>query len=433
MTDFGALYRFDKRTSELARDMAIRGFKYDVDRAHEYINLLKQKEQEARAKLEAAVNRPLKSTSTGGVSTKDLELAVFKELRAPVLFRSNKTKKPALDINALRGYIALPDQRLVDFAMAEIERRSARKVRKTYIENVLRDISLAGRIHSTFKIYGAVTGRWSSAGPNLQNLPSVKHDPTVVMKDDVAIGGIRSLYVAPENYKIVTLDFAQLEWRIAAYASGDPNMIKACQIGDIHKVNAELIWGEHFLNAPKEKQKKLRSLAKNFVFAICYGANSATVLANILANGESVSFETVDRSLKTLKGKLTTYYRWQDQRLRDAMVTGQTTTPIMHRRKWTGHEVNSIANEIMNFPIQGGAAEIVNQKFTAIDDEISSRKIRAYPLGAVHDSLVSEVHDDDVQKYLDLVTEVCHTEVLFPETNLKGVFPIEVTTDIRWS
>lgn len=432
-SSFPALYSFDKRTSELARDMAIRGFLYDQDRAHEYIALLKAKEQEARLKLEQAVGRKLKSTSTGGVSTKDLEVAVFKDLHAPILFRSKRTKKPALDISALRGYIALPNEAWQNFALAEIERRSARKVRKTYIENVLRDIGIDGRIHSTFKIYGAITGRWSSAGPNLQNLPSVKHDPTVTFIDEIATGGIRSLYVAPAGYKIVNLDFSQLEWRIAAYASGDQNMINACLAGDIHRVNAELIWGEIFRSAPKEKQKKFRSLAKNFVFAICYGANSATVYANVRANGENATFEQIDRSLHSLKGKLATYYRWQDQRLRDAMITGATFTPLMQRMKWTGHEVNSIANEIMNFPIQGGAAEVVNMKFCEIDDQIKARKINAKPLGAVHDALVSEVHEDDVQKYLDLVTEVCENPVQFPETGLNGIFPIEVQVDERWS
>lgn len=419
--------------------MTINGFLFDVDAAHKMSSNLRDAERSARARVEQALGRKLASTDTGGISAKDLELRLFRELRAPVMYRSRLTRKPSLGIDAMRAYAASARPELAEFAIAELERRRARKVRVTYIDRVLGRLAHDGRVHASYKTYGTVTGRWSASDPNLFNLPSVRNDPTVIWGVDDAGeriqvgGGIRSLYIAPSGYTLVNLDFGQLEFRIAAYASGDANMIRACEAGDIHSANAELVWGAAFRDADKPTRKALRALAKNFGFAIAYGAEAPTLWANLRANGQDVTLQAVQAALRKLRSAFTTYYRWQDARLRECIRRGYTDTALLGRRRWTGHTPQP--TEVMNFVVQGGGAEVVTRKICKIDDEIHRLHLNAKPVCSVYDSFVVEVSQAHAAEYTELAKRVCAEPVTISTSgkDLQAVFPIDIDSSPRWS
>jgi DNA polymerase-1 len=439
MSNAALIYETDKRSSALGLELSLNGFLYDVQAAEAMSNSLHAAESDARARVEKAVGRPLKRTDTGGISGKDLHQALFKELRAPVMYRSNLTKKASLGIDAMRAYAACGRDDLQQFAVAELERRRANKVRRTYIDKVLRKLTPDRRVHATYKNYGTLTGRFSCSDPNLQNLPSVRNDPTIVWAKDtegssyIVSGGIRSLYIARPGYTLCSFDFGQLEFRVAAYASGDENMIRACETGDIHSANAELVWGDGWLTADKKLRKELRALAKNFGFAIAYGAEAKTLYANIIANGQKVQLQAVQAALRKLKGAFTTYYRWQDQRLLACIRNGWTDTPLLGRQRWTGHTPSG--PEVMNHPIQGGGAEVVTRKLCKLDDEIARLHLPAYPVAMVHDSFTAEVQDSAIDDYQELVARICAEPVIFSSSGraLEAVFPIDYSIGKKWS
>lgn len=433
------MYAADKRSSELATCMITEGFGFDVEAAHAASDKLRSLEAEARTAVEHAVGRPLRSTPTGGISTADLHFAVFKEMKAPILKRSGLTKVPSLGIDVMRLYAMSYRADLQALSLAELARRRARKLRATYIDKVLKLGVMHGdmmRIHPSWKVYGTISGRWSASQPNLQQLPRATNDPTVVWsknaKGDLEYesGGVRSLYIAKPGYRVVDFDFAQLEMRIAAYISGDPAMISACEAVDLHAANAAIVWGEEFINGTKHRRKQLRQIAKNFGFAICYLAEAGTVYANIIANGESADMRVIEAAIRKLRAKFAIYFRWQDARLREIMRNSYAYSPLLGRRRYLSHTPRP--TEAANYHVQSGAADVVNEKLVTIYENLKKSNIRGNIVAMVHDSGISEVHEDDCDRYIELAGETLAKPVTFA-SGASAVFPVKFSNSVAWS
>lgn len=436
------IYKKDCRTSELASEMIATGFAFDLERAQLFKAQLRTAELAARARVEEACGRPLRTTATGGISTADLHQAVFRERRWPVLFRSGVTRNPSLGINAMRAYAAAADPAISNFALAELERRRARKLRSTYIEKVesiLVEHADCYRVHPTFKIYGTVSGRWSSSAPNLQQLPRKTNDPTVVWGRDekgnpkYLSGGIRSLYIARPNHVLISADCKQLELRIAAYISGDPYMLQACASTDMHSATAELVWGEAYTNGDDRLRYELRQIAKNFGFAVCYLAEAPTVYANIIQNGQQADYAVVEEAIRELRKRFRVYFKWQRARLMQITRDAYAYSPLWGRRRYLSHEPKP--TEAANYHVQAAAADVVNTKLPELRSRLSARKIRAKIVVMVHDSCTAEVHEDDQEKYLATLHEVFAEPVEFDSSGqkLQAVFPIDVSKGKCWS
>lgn len=433
------MYAADKRSSELATCMITEGFGFDVEAAHAASDKLRRLEAEARTAVETAVGRPLRSTPTGGISTADLHLAVFKEMKAPILKRSGLTKVPSLGIDVMRLYAMSYRADLQALSLAELARRRARKLRATYIDKVLKlgVMHAAGmmRIHPSWKVFGTVSGRWSASSPNLMQLPRKTNDPTIIWdtssgKKKYASGGIRSLYIPRSDYRIVSVDFSQLEFRIAAAISGDSAMLQACLARDIHAANAELIWGEAFISADEVQRYTFRQIAKNFGFAICYLAEAGTVYANIIANGESADMRVIEAAIRKLRAKFAIYFRWQDARLREIMRNGYAYSPLLGRRRYLSHTPRP--TEAANYHVQSGAADVVNEKLVTIHENLKKSNIRAKIIAMIHDSCVVECHEEDEARYTELAGEILARPVTFA-SGVTAVFPVEFTSGVTWS
>lgn len=419
-----AIYEADKIAAEICREMQLNGFLFDQKKGVELASFLEDLESKARDRADDAVGRKIKKTKTGGFGTNDLQDAFFADLRAPIFFRSELTGRPSLGVDALRAYAACKDANLRALSLAILEWRRARKIRKTYIENV--PIASDGRVHPSWLNYGAVSGRWACQQPNLMNLPRASTDPT---RD---LGGVRSLYRARNGFVIAGFDAKQLEMRIAAYASGDEAMIEACESSDLHSANAEIIFGEAFTNASPAQKKALRTLAKSAGFAVCYMAEAQTVYARIIADGVDVQLRQVEAMLKRLRRGFRGYFRWQDKRLLECVRTGYATSPLLGRRRWLSHDPSP--TECANFPIQGGAADLMNLRLPMIVEALRKRSPRSRIVAQVHDSGVFEVPENEVGIFEEVSREIFEAPVEIDSSGipLTASFPIDLEVGERW-
>ncbi len=450
-----AIYALDKRSAVLCTTMSINGFAFDAERASEMLSLLAADEAAAAARLADACGRPVNA-----LSIKDLQRAFFSKrseggLGAHVVCRSELTGGPSLGVDAMRAYAACADDALRAASLAVLDVRRARKIRSTYIARPLSNLSALGRIHPSWMNYGAVSGRWSCQDPNLMNLPRAATEPASIR----ALGGIRSLYVAPPGRVLVSFDASQLEMRIAAYASGDTAMIGACESSDLHGGNARVIFGAAFdfdcylafkLRSKKgpplsdaertvwEALEDLRTLAKSAGFAVCYMAEAETVFARIVADGKGhllpKGIRTVEAMLSKLRTGFATYFAWQETRRAGpggAIATGYTDEPITGRRRWLGHDPKP--TECANHPIQGGAAGLMNLKLPAICAQLARELPSVLPIAQVHDSGVFECDEAHAERVESVCKEEFDRPVELRSSGLSARFPIDIKKGKRWS
>lgn len=339
-----AIYEMDCVSSDLCRDMQEVGFRFDVRRAKKLRRKLKRQLDDTCRKANDILGREVNLSSVV-----QLREAFFRDLDAPIFFKSVKTGQPALNVDALRAYASYSDERLREMSLAVLDYRKARKVKGTYIDPILLTLDAEQRVHPSWRSFGAVSGRYSCRTPNLMNLPRPENDPSW-SKDDPKGTGVRSLYIASPGNVIVGYDFAQLEMRIAAYVSGDEVMISACEADDLHSANAASLFGEAFTKLDPDKDKAewkmLRTIAKTSGFAIAYMASAPTVYARIVAQGLDMTLQQVEKLLKKMRQTFSAYYEWQEQQLYKTMRTGFVEIPLSKRKRWTGH--NPKPTEVAN-------------------------------------------------------------------------------------
>lgn len=419
------VYEADKQAAALCTRMSQVGFGFDQERAEEIAASLRDAERAALAACDDAVGRVIKRTKSGGLSTTDLEIAFFSDLGAPVFFRSALTGKPSLGVDAMRGYAACKSEALQKLALGVLEYRRARKIRSTYVEAIV--VGPDGRVHPSWLNYGAVSGRWACQDPNLMNLPRKDTDPTAKTHK----GGIRSLYCPRPGYRLVIFDKKQLEMRVAAYASGDEAMIAACESKDLHSANAEAIFGELFLSADAPTRYALRQMSKSAGFAVCYLAEASTVYARIVASGQAITLRQVEAMLQKMRRGFKGYYTWQERRLLECIRTGYTASPILGRCRWLGHEPSP--TECANFPIQGGASDIMNELLPRLVP-LQRKECGAELVAQVHDSAVFEVPEKHVEHSKMLCEDLNSEPVALCSSGreLHPVFPIDLEDCERW-
>ncbi len=436
------VYAIDHRGAEICRQMTIDGFAFDAERAKSFALTLAEQERAMRDQADDAAGSPIRRTKTGGFAQKgagSLPDAFFNRLRAPIFFRSEFTKQPSLNANALRAYAGSQNDRLRRLALAVIDYKRLRSTRRMYVEKVAAQLGDDGRVHAGWLNYGTVSGRWSCQQPNLMNLPRRESDPVA------HLGGVRSLYVAAPGHRLVKFDYKQLEFRIAAYASKDPRMMAVCEAGDVHSANASVVIGKIFDELSGSvathrdcdcalcgKRAAFRTIAKTSAFAVCYLAEAPTVHARIAATwkddwGPVPLLRATEALLRKMRNGFATYYEWQEARRLDCIRTGWTDTPILGRRRMLGHDPK--APECANYPIQGGAADLMNAATPAIIDEIAARRLPAKMVAQVHDSCVYECRESACAELVSICKEICER----PQPQLNGAsFPIDIEVAERW-
>jgi len=283
-----------------------------------------------------------------------------------------------------------------EIARLVLEYREYSKLKSTYVDGLGRLVDKeSGRVHTTFEQTVAATGRLSSRNPNLQNIPA----RTEWGRE------IRSCFVAgAEDQVFISADYSQIELRILAHVSGDPQLVSAFRAGeDIHARTAATIFGVE----PGEVTKEMRRRAKTVNFAVIYGMG-ANALAQQLGIEHEEAAEFIERYFSRLQG----VRKYTEEIVQTAREQGFVST-LMGRKRSIPDITNSnrgvqayAERAAVNTPIQGTAADIIKVAMIRLAARLAEECPQARMLLQVHDELVLEVSADEMAKVAALAKEV---------------------------
>ena len=319
-------------------------------------------------------------------SPKQLGSVLFERLMLP----AGKKTKTGWSTNAavlykLRGKHPIIEQ-ILDY-------RTLTKLKSTYADGLLKEISADGRIHTNFQMTVTATGRLSSTEPNLQNIP-VRRE----------LGAqIRRMFVASPGKVLVDADYSQIELRLLAHIANDETMIAAFRSGeDIHAVTASQVFG-----VPLAEVTPLqRSHAKAVNFGIVYGI-SAFSLAQDIGVFQSEAKAYMDSYFAKYHGVRAYMTRVVEQ----AKADGYVTTLFGRRRdlpelKSSNFNLRSFGERVaLNMPIQGTAADIIKAAMVRVDARMRAEKLQARLLLQVHDELIVECPAEEAETVKAILTE----------------------------
>lgn len=288
-----------------------------------------------------------------------------------------------------------------------LEYRKLSKLKSTYIDALPKSADKNNRIHTNFNQTGTVTGRLSSSDPNLQNIP-VKTDDG--MK-------IREGFIAKEGYKLLGIDYSQIELRVLTEISGDENLIKAYGEGkDLHDLTARKIFG---LSEKDEVKREQRTAAKIVNFSIIYGKT---------AFGLSKELKITRKEAEDYIAKYFDEYpkvrELETEIIKKAEETGYVKTYFNRRRDIEGiHSRNkNIKNQgermAVNTVIQGTAAEVIKKVMIELYKFLKGKEDIKMLL-QVHDELIFEIKDEKVEEYKAVIENIMRNSVKFENVKLE--------------
>jgi len=303
---------------------------------------------------------------------------------------------------------------------ALLQRSELEKLRGTYYEGFSKLLEefkwIDNVIHGQFHQFVAVTGRLSSSTPNLQNIP----------------GMVKRLFVSRPGHTTVQVDFKTLEWVIALFLSRDPigiqewmDHLNGKQM-DVHSLN------QADLSLPD------RLIAKIFLFRLIYGGTEWSY-------ANDPNFNWISENPKFWKKKIDSFYAkykelnaWHSSLVEETIRTGGYTLPTgrMYRYTPTNHFKRGLEwprTQILNYPVQGFAAEIVKIARVLVFKRLKEQYPTVLYISSVHDSLVMDVPNDQVNTVMEMLKVVCTTKTQEAFEELFGVpFDLPLKVDISY-
>ena len=313
-------------------------------------------------------------------SPKQLGDILFTKLEIPILKKTAKgapsTKEEVLQELAL------------DYPLPKvlIEHRGLAKLKSTYTDKLPVMINrTTKRIHTSYNQSGTATGRLSSSDPNLQNIPVRNAEGRRV----------RQAFIPAEGSKMVAADYSQIELRIMAHLSEDPSLLAAFAAGqDIHRATAAEVFSTH----PEQVTIDQRRSAKAINFGLIYGM-SAFGLAKQLNIGRKQAAEYIDTYFDRYPGVL----NYMNSVRSTAAEAGYVETYFGRRlylpeiNSRNGMRRQAAERTAINAPMQGTAADIIKLAMISVDDWLQNSDLRSVMIMQVHDELVLEVPEDELQ------------------------------------
>ncbi len=339
-------------------------------------------------------------------SPRQLGEILFDKLKLPIA-RKTASGAPSTDEEVLAKLAE-------DYPLPRIllDWRSLSKLKSTYTDKLPQMVDpQSGRVHTCYSQAVAVTGRLASSEPNLQNIPV----------RTVEGRRIREAFIAPPRSKIVSADYSQIELRIMAHISADPNLRRAFAEGmDVHRATAAEVFGVD----PAEVSAEQRRYAKVINFGLIYGM-SAFGLAQNLGIERQAAKNWIDRYFTRYPG----VRDYMDRTRALARQQGYVET-VFGRRLWLA-EINSpngprrsgAERAAINAPMQGTAADLIKIAMIAVQRWLDEERLESKLVMQVHDELVLEVPDAELEVVLarlpGLMTGVAELDV-----------PLEVQTGV---
>ena len=270
--------------------------------------------------------------------------------------------------------------------------RTLSKLRSTYTETLKDAISPStGRVHTSYSLVGAQTGRFSSTDPNLQNIPIRTEEGRK----------IREAFIAEPGHVLVSADYSQIELRLLAHVANIPSLRQAFLDGvDIHAMTAS-----EMFNVPvKGMDPMVRRRAKAINFGIIYGI-SAFGLANQLGIPRQEAGDYIARYFERFPG----IRDYMEAMRRKVRADGYVSTLFGRKIHFAAAQVRNPAERAfidraaINAPIQGSAADIIRRAMIRMEPALKQARLSAAMLLQVHDELVFEVPESEVEQTLPVV------------------------------
>ena len=350
-------------------------------------------------------------------SPKQLSGVLFDQLGLP------KTRKTS------QGYSTDAQQmeRLVDahpIVNHVLQWRELTKLRSTYVESLPDEVHAStGRIHTDYNQTVAATGRLSSESPNLQNIPVRTEQGRQ----------IRAAFVArpwdemsdTDNVCFVSADYSQIELRVLAHLSEDEGLITAFRDGeDIHAATASGAYGVSI----DDVQPEMRRVAKMMNFGVIYGLS-----AHGLSQRSGMERRDAQAFIDAYFGRFERVQAWIEETKESTKELGYAETLLGRRRYLQEIRSNNFQRRnaaermAVNMPVQGTAADVMKRAMIEVDEALSARELRSRMLLQVHDELIFEVPQEEVDQLAQLLREIMPASL-----NLIVPLQIEVKSALNW-
>jgi DNA polymerase-1 len=388
-------YEVENPLVKVLTDMEFEGVKVDETFLKDYSKVLEidAKQAEESVYKQAGVRFNL-------ASPKQLGEVLFEKLQLDASAKKTKTGQyqtgeDVLQKLAVKGHTIVED--ILTF-------RELTKLKSTYVDALPEMInSKTGRVHTSYAQAVAVTGRLSSNNPNLQNIP-IRTDRGKEIR--------KAFIPRAKGRLLVSADYSQIELRIVAAISGDPNMCEAFRLGkDIHTATAAKVYGID----EAEVTKEMRYKAKSVNFGIIYG-QGAFGLADNLGISRTEAKEIIDNYKREFSG----IQKYMDDTINFARETGYVET-LMGRKRWL-RDINSsnftvrgfAERNAINSPIQGTAADMIKLAMIKIHAALKASTLQSKMILQVHDELIFDAVESEIDLLKPLILDNMKQALILP-------------------
>ncbi|MCL7942146.1 DNA polymerase I [Halomonas sp. ATCH28] len=319
-------------------------------------------------------------------SPKQLGQILFEEQKIPVIKKTPKGAPSTAE--------AVLEELALDYPLPKVimEHRGLAKLKSTYTDKLPRLVNKAtGRLHTSYHQAVTATGRLSSSDPNLQNIPIRTEEGRK----------IRQAFIARPGYRIVAADYSQIELRIMAHLSGDKGLLEAFAEGrDIHAATAAEVFGVALSRVSPDQRRS----AKAINFGLIYGMSAWGLGRQLhIERGQAQTY--IDRYFDRYPGVARYMERIRAQAAEDGYVETVFGRRLhlpeirsQNRARRQGAERTAI-----NAPMQGTAADIIKRAMIDVDAWLAGKDFDAVMVMQVHDELVFEVAEDQVEAFIEEV------------------------------
>ncbi|MBU6314703.1 MAG: DNA polymerase I [Actinomycetales bacterium] len=335
-------------------------------------------------------------------SPKQLQVVLFDELKLP------KTKKIKTGYTTDAESLDWLHQKSAHPVLTSLLRIRETKKLATTVEGLIAEIAKDGRIHTHFQQTVAATGRLSSTGPNLQNIPVRTEEGRT----------IRNCFIAGKGYVgLLTADYSQIEMRIMAHLSHDEKLLKAFESGeDLHATIAGEVFGVEAHEVDPEMRRQIKAMS----YGLAYGLSSYGLSAQLGITPPAAQ-DLMDTYFERFGG-IRDYLKVV---VEDARKVGYTET-IMGRRRYLpdlmhdNRQRREVAERMaLNAPIQGSAADIIKLAMLKVQAAIEKEKLSSRLLLQIHDELIVEVVKGEEKQITALV-----------KREMGAAFPLRAPLDV---
>ena len=382
-------YQMELPLSRILAEMEIAGIKVDASRLHEMKGEFSERLHEIEEKIYQEAG-----TTFNINSPKQLGVILFEKMGLPVIKKTKTGYSTAVDVlEQLREQAPIVEHIL--------NYRQIAKIQSTYVEGLLKVIQGDDKIHTRYVQTLTQTGRLSSVDPNLQNIPIRLEEGRK----------IRQAFVPREkDWLIYSSDYSQIELRVLAHISNDEHLKAAFIEGqDIHASTAMRVFG---IEKAEDVTPNMRRQAKAVNFGIVYGISDYGLSQNL-----GISRKAAQQYIDTYFEKYPGVKQYMEDIVRDAKDKGYVET-LYHRRRYLpdinarNYNLRSFAERTaINTPIQGSAADILKIAMIDLANRMKEEKMEAVMLLQVHDELVFEVPESELEQLDRLVKDVMENAV----------------------